>query len=557
MALGGWGVRDLLRIQRDISAGEKRLKAAKASDMAKPHGVSNVVAGAVSRFRAADGIAHSSVPLKLVRPIPLFGHQVAVVRSMTHTALEVGAIGSRAATAVQARLDGASQGPAGRVALLETAVQELNTARVRIGGIQVPHDRWVLPPLRSARARLAGSLVSAQGKVTDALVMADALRRMFVGPSRYLILAGNNAELRAGGMPLSAGVAEIRDGAMTIPKFVPTSSLFLLHGAVPVPEGVHEMFGWMSIGEEWRATTATPNFPLSGQVYAEMARRAGLGPVDGVLFIDVVALRAVVAATGPVDVGGTQYSKKNIEQQLMNENYLLYGDPAEQQDARHDLQSQVGVAVFDALNARPVKLGPLVSNLSAAGKGRHLLGWSADPSLEAAFQRAHVDGALAPDGFVVHLENVSANKLDWYIKPRIALKTLWIRRGVRRVELSVTFTNTPRSRTSPVVEGLEYDKSHGMEPGEHRVFLVAYLPGTAANVGAADPPFSHSGTDGGLKIVGFVYGVKVGETRTVKITFQVPKNQVFTLMPSARAHPVTVTIGKHKIVDTQPTPFVL
>ena len=436
---------------------------------------------------------------------------------------------------------------------------ELNRARGRLAAIKpLGTDRWTLPPLRGARGHVDASVLSARAKLLDTAVMADALRRMFVGPSRYLILAGNNAELRTGGMPLSAGVAEIHNGEIALGAFVPTYQLFLRYGAVPVPQNLKDIYGWMSIGAEWRAGTATPNFPVAGQMYAEMARRAGLGPVDGVIFVDVLALRAVVAATGPVEVDGKAYTTRNIEREVMNENYITFGDPfTPGQDARRDLQSRLGVAIFAAMNSRPLKLGPLASNLTGAGKGRHLLAWSGDPALQMTWQRAGVDGALNPNGFMVNLQNVSGNKLDWYIKPRIAMKTVWVRRGVRRVELAVSFTNPPRTRTSDLVEGTFYDRAHGMEKGEHRVDLVAYLPKTAVDVGSADPPFSTAGIDGPNKVVGFVYGVKVGDSRTVKITFSVPKNQVFLLIPSARAHPVPVTTPGRKFTDAQPAAFVM
>jgi hypothetical protein len=554
--LAVWAVVDLLLIQRDITSGEHGLKSADAAAMARPRGIARVAEAAASKFQNADRRARKGLPLRVVSPIPVLGQQVKVLRSMTRTATQVGAIGTVAARQVQARLDVATQGPPGRVALLTTAVEELDRARAKLHGLKVGDDKWALPPLRGARAHLAASLTTAQTKMQDASVMADALRRMFVGPSRYLILAGNNAEMRTGGMPLSAGVAEIRDGAIAVGAFMSTYDLFLLHGAVPVPKNVQDLYGWMTIGAEWRATTATPNFPLSGELYSEMAQRAGLGPVDGVIFVDILALKAVITATGPVDLDGVRYTTANIEQQVMNENYINFGDPLAQ-SGRRDLQSRLGTAVFEALNSRPLKLGPLVSNLSTAGKGRHLLAWSADPGLQAAFQRTAIDGALHPDALMVNLENISANKLDWYITPKINLKTVWVRRGVRRVEMSVTFTNKRRTRTSDVVEGVVYDRTHGMQDGEHRVFFVAYLPKSAVDVASANPPFSSAGVDGPMKVVGFNYGVKIGETRTVKVTFSVPKNQVFLLIPSARAHPVTVTTPKGVFTDALPVALVM
>ncbi len=272
VALAAWGVFDLLRIQRDINTGETVLRSATATDMARPNGVAALAETALGRFQRADNQARTSLPFKIVRPIPLLGRHVAVIRSMTQTATQIGGIGGSPPRAVQAKLDVASDGPAGRVGLLDTAVGELERAQAQLRRLRVTDDRWVLPPLSGARERLEDGLVTARVRLRDAAVMADALRAMFIGPSRYLILAGNNAEMRSGGMPLSAGVAEIRDGAIVVGDFVPTYELFLTRSSVPVPKNLTDLYGWMTIGAEWRATTATPNFPESGRMYSEMAR---------------------------------------------------------------------------------------------------------------------------------------------------------------------------------------------------------------------------------------------------------------------------------------------
>jgi hypothetical protein len=549
---------DLVRIQHDINRGEDVQRSVRATDLAKPNGLARPADTALRPVRRAEHRARTSLALAVLRPVPLLGHQVKALRSMTGTAAEVAAIGDAAARAVQQRLDAAKDGPPGRIALLETADNEVARARVKLSRITVANDRWVLPPLRGARGGLQNSLASARTKLRDISTMVKSLRRMFIGPTNLLLLAGNNAEMRSGGMPLSAGIVELENGAIKVRRFVPTGKLFVKRGPVPVPRELRDLYGALAIGSEWRGTTVTPNFPAIGPVYSQMARSVGFGEVQAVMFVDVLALRAVISAIGPVDLDGVKYDAKNIEQEVMNENYIRFPVPdSDVQAERYDVQSRLGVAIFDALNTRPLKLGSLVSNLSAAGKGRHLLAWSQDPGLTMVWQRAGIDGALPQTSLMVAMENISANKLDWYITPRVGLRTLKTTRKARRVELSVTFTNTPRTRTSDVVEGILYDRTHGMQDGEHRVLLLAYLPNTAVDIASADPPFSVAGTDGGLKVVGFRYGVELGKTRTVKITFSIPKGQVFTIIPSARAHPVPYVTSKATYKDGVPVSFRL
>lgn len=535
-----------------MSRGEDGVRGATAADLAEPEGLYRVANDGLTRFRRADRIARRSVPLAIARRVPLVGQQVQAVRTMTSTAVTVGQIGADAARAVQARLDDAG-GAAGRVALLDTATAEVSKARARLAEVEVRKGSWVLPPFSGARDRLAASLDTARAKLDEAAVMAGALRKMFVG-SRVLILAGNNAEMRAGPMPLSAGVAELKDGGIEVGEFVPTHSLYRGQGSiVPHPKELDDLYGWMVIGAEWRATTATPNFPASGAMYKQMAVKSGLGEVDTVMFVDAASLRAVVAATGPVEVDGRRYTTKNIEREILNENYMRFATAdLPTLTERYDLQSQIGVAVFDALNSRSLDLGELVANLSDAGKGRHILAWSIDPGLQMVWQRAGIDGAVHRDNFMVALQNISANKLDYYIRPRVTLRTLWVRRGYRRVEMNVYFENKKRTRTSDVIEGIAYNRTQGMADGEHRVYLVAYLPHAAVDVASADPPFTNAGTDAGMKVVGFRYGVKVGESRTVTITFTVPKNQLFHVIPSARYRPMQYVTPDAAFTDAEP-----
>lgn len=476
---------------------------------------------------------------------------------MTGVGVRVGAIGVSASRQVQASLDAAASGPAGRMELLNTAFTEIVVAQTRLRRVTPASGRWLLPPLRGARADLVDSLKNAETRLAEIHADVRSLQRMFLGPSYYLVLAGNNAEMRAGGMPLSAGVATLENGSIRVSAFIPTYQMLVRRGPVPVPEELQDLLGNFYVGAEYRGTSASPNFPVVAPIFKRMWDSTNtLATLDGVLFVDVVALGKVVDATGPVELDGITYTSKNIGQEVMNENYIRFGDTNEL-SARYDLQSRLGNEVFAAINNRAIDLGKFVAGLSSAGKGRHLLAWSADQGAQRVFVKAGLSGALLPNGLQVNLENISANKLDWHIKPSVYLRSLSVRRGIRRVEMSVTFKNDPRPRTSPVVEGTEYARSHGMADGEHRVQLLVYLPPTAFDIGAVAPPFTAAGTDGGLRVVGSRYGVKLGEQRTVKITFSVPKDQVFNVMPSARAHPVPYTTANGTVTDAEPVTIAL
>ena len=527
------------------------MRSARATDLGRPRGVARVADRANEKLRQAHGLAEGSLPLKLIRPVPFVGRHVAVVRDMTRVGAEIGAIGDRAAHAIQTQLDASVSGPEARVALLDTVVTEVARARAGLGRIHLRDHRFVLSPLSGARRRVANGLVSAQSRLDEAGKMAGGIRRMFVGPQATLVLAANNAEMRAGGMPLSAGTIATHDGQIEARGFFQTSFMFLKE-PVAVPKEFASLYYPELVAQEWRSTAVSPNWPLIAPIYQRMSEGTATGRVQNVISVDALALRAVLQATGPVEFEGVRYDAGNILQEVLNENYLRFGTgDLTIQLNRAALQGRLAKAVFEALNARPLKLGKLVSSLSTAAKGRHLLAWSSDPDLNLVWQRAGMDGRLNPHALMVNLQNWSGNKLDWYIKPRAAVRTLWVRKGQRRVEVAVTFTNPLRSQTSEAIEGTGNANLRGRPFDEHRVYLTLCIPLSATDAEARDPGFTVAGIDGPVKVVGMHYGVKLGKTRTVRVRFTVPKAEKFVLIPSARVTPIRVQTAHGTVTDAK------
>jgi hypothetical protein len=539
---------DVARVVRDIDGGRSLLRSTTAADLARPNGLAGRADKGSARLGHADRVARRAIPFRLVSSAPLLGRQVKALRSLTATARRVAVIGDRAARRIQPKLDHASSSPEARVRLLDAMVDEVALASRRLDGIEVPETKGALSPLRSAGNRLRSTLAGTRKKLRDASAMVAAVRKLVVGPSRIVILGGNNAEMRAGAMPLSVGILKIEGGRVTVGRFDPTGSRFLKHVFPDVPRVLDPLYYQFSIGQDWRGTAVTPNFPFKGPIYAQMAPRSGLGRVDGVIFVDVLALRAVMQATGPVTLGGIKYTTKNVVDEVLVQNYLRFPEHLGDKN-RRDVQSQIAAAVFGALNSRKVHPGKLVSALTAAGKGRHVLAWARDPALEAVWRRVHIDGRLDPNGLMVNVQNVSANKLDYYIRPRVGLRTVSVKGGFRRVELKVIVENPPRDKTTELIEGTQYAKQHHFAPGEHEVFLVVYLPKSAFNAGSADPPFIAAGDDGPMKVVAMRYRVKAGGTRTVTITFSVPAKQFFRIIPSGRAFPVPYATPERTYTD--------
>ncbi len=548
VVLGG-AVVDLVRIKLDLEAGQSRLGDLSLKEINKGGGLVPTVDHAADRLERAERRSRTSPFLQIVLPIPVLGTQVRAVRDLSAAAASVGDIARSASSTIGTQLDAASGEPAARVELLDTVAEQLALVADEAGAIDVGADGWLVGPLADARAALVGELASVDERVAEGTTYVRALRRMLAGPGNYLVLAANNAEMRGGaGMPLSAGTVHIEAGDIEASEFTPTDELNVPVNEDLIPTDLRQTYARFALGFDHRETAASPNFPSIAPIYADMAARSALGPVRGVFQVDAVALRALINAIGPVEHEGVTYTAKNVEQQVLNENYLRFGDHADRAQ-RVDLQSEIAVAVFDALKERNVPVTKLAAGLAEAAKGRHLLAWSPDPDLQAIWAKLGADGRLNPFGLMICVQNIAANKLDWYIDPQVDL-------DIRKTEdasaylgrMTVRITNPELERTSQQVEGTYVDI-----PRAHRSLVTVLLPTTAFDITSITDKFTDAGIDGPMKVAGMRVTIERGETRTVQIEFKLPLEQPrAVLLPSGRVRPIDVTINGRKVTDAKP-----
>jgi hypothetical protein len=231
------------------------------------------------------------------------------------------------------------------------------------------------------------------------------------------VLAANNGEMRAGsGMFLSAGVATFANGTITMGPFVPTPTIDLPAGAVPLTGPLAALWGWLAPNQHWRTLATSPRFDETAPLAAQMWQAATGQHVDGVLAVDPVAFQALLAAQGPIQVGNQQLNADNIVSYLLLDQYA--GIPANvgDQQGRFDQLSKVARTAMDALATRPWQATPLITQLTDVGKGRHILAWSADPVEQQAWVAAGISGQLHTDSLALSVLNFGGNKLDQFLK---------------------------------------------------------------------------------------------------------------------------------------------
>ncbi len=531
---------DLSRIRAEVDAGRRTLGDLSADQLNRD--LVPVVDGAADHLASADRIADRSPFLSIVGAIPGVHGQVEGLRTLTEAAERLGQSALRAAEALDPDVRRAGREPAARLRLLEVLSDEL--ARLEADAAAIDLGPELVGPLGQARADLAAELARLPDRVEKAERRLGALDRVLRGPTRYLVLAANNAEMRGGsGMPLSGGLLTIEGGDLEFGEFESIANRWAgpIDGDL-VPAAYDRTYRQFRMGQSWLQTAVSPNFEVLGPVYDAMSSAfPAFGDVDGVVVVDTVTLRHLLAAIGPVEVGGTRFTAANVEQQLLNESYLRFGPETDDRAARQDRQGEVATAIFDALKSRDADLAEVSAALQRAARGRHLLAFAEDRTVDDMFEELGAAGALHPNGLMVTVQNIAADKLDWYIDPSVEIRATqdgdtraW------RVGLTVRVPNPTREGDTEGVESY----MEGYAPGLHRALVAVYLPQAAFDIRAVDGDVSEAGADGPTWMVAQRAFIEEGEEVDVAFEFSLPQEHAgFLLLPSARVRPVPFTIN--------------
>ncbi len=371
---------------------------------------------------------------------------------------------------------------------------------------------------------------------------ATAAAGILQGPGTYLLLAGNNAEMRSGsGAFEEAGTITTANGELHLSGMVPTSSLTLPPGTVTVTGDLAARWGWLLPGLDFRNLGLTPQFDVNGPLAAQMWQAKTGQSVDGVLALDVGGLRDLLEVTGPVTTAtGQVVSSSNVEQILLHDQYV--GETyASDSTARVDELSTLASATLDALENQPIKLHALADALSSAAAGRHVLLWSADPRTQRAWAGAGVGGQLQPSSLMADMINRGGNKLDQYLSEDVALR-LTAHGNQTDGTLTMTFANKTPPGQSPFIAG-PYP-GLGTVYGQYVGIATVNLPGYARDITSpSNGSVVASGPEGPTELEGATVSILPGATQSITFRFVLPEaHGSMTVVPSARIAPANWSV---------------
>jgi len=529
----------LVSARRDAQAGLDRLQAARA-DLGATELVRATALGPVEFARSDFRRAHdrtSSWVLAPLKILPVLGRQIRSIDALTGSAAEASDIGIETMRASSRAIDSQQPGGPGRVRLVEQLGAVAGSANARLAEVDLGPSEALIAPLADARNDFSVELARLTGALDDLGAASGGLAPLLTGPSRYLVFAANNAEMRAGsGMFLSVGVLDFANGSFSLSEMTPTGDLTVPPGAVAVTGDFAARWGWTHPNEEWRNLAMTPRFDASAALALEMWQWRTGERLDGVLSLDPVAVQAILTATGPVDVDGQPVSADTVLDEVFLEQYLsLTGDDVTQ-NARRERLGAIARATVEALDVGTWDTVTLLEALRGAGTGRHVLAWSDDPIQARGWAGMGIDGALAPDSVLLAILNRGGNKLDQFLGVSARLELDPGRSDsdptsvtIRAILSNSTPPDLPRYVAGPF-PGREYPS------GTYAGIFSIDVPGSARGITIDDgAPLVAAGPDGPARVVATDVTLAPGAERELVVRFTLPAGvRSMRIEPTAR-----------------------
>jgi hypothetical protein len=283
----------------------------------------------------------------------------------------------------------------------------------------------------------------------------------------------------------------------------------------------------------------------------ELYEYATFSPVNGVMQVDPKGLAAILTGVGPVEVPELgEVNAENVEALVLNEAYRRFPGIEE----RSDVLGDVAEAAFRRLVEGDFpSLRPLAEAIAEAVEGRHILFHSRAAPVDASGAFFGAAGELPAaerlDWSHLTVQNISANKLDYYLDTSLALSGERAAGRVGSLHAEVVLSNTaPAGETVPGYIFGPYNELQ--QAGLYRGLVTLYVPsGTSLVDHGGDRLRSEpvTQTEGGRTLVTFMVDVPAGAERRVELDLRLAPLSAsqpydLTLVPSPRVRPTQVTV---------------
>ncbi|WP_194764694.1 DUF4012 domain-containing protein [Microbacterium sp. UFMG61] len=334
-----------------------------------------------------------------------------------------------------------------------------------------------LPPLADA-VREMRTTVTQAATVVGSLHGAAALLPSMLGaegPRNYVIAMQNNSELRSSGGIIGAiALLHAEGGRISLVQQASTMDFPPLDEALPLSESTTALFEDRP-GRYLQNITSIPDFTEAAPLIAARWQQRFGTPVDGVIAVDSVMTKHLLAVTGPLTFGPFTADADNVVSILLSEIYATVPDPAVQDQ----IFAQAASSLFgSALSGGDPK--KLVGALATSAEEGRIRIWSAYEDEEKLLAVSTLGGALPVDDTTtrvgVLLNDTTGGKMDYYADAAIST-SVGVCDGEPTTRVRVTWTNSVTAEEAgsltPYVTGGGF---YGVPPGSLRTLVTVYGP---------------------------------------------------------------------------------
>jgi len=326
---------------------------------------------------------------------------------------------------------------------------DLRTARAQLGAAAEARARVdtgrLSPRVRGWVDRLDRYLPLAEvaveaGMIAPGLLGAD-------GPRTYLILAQNNDELRpTGGFITGVGLVRVEGGRIADLSFA--DSYAVDDFSKPYPEPPRPLWDHM-LAELWllRDSNWSPDFPTAARQAAYFYEYGTGQTTDGVIALNMQALRLLVEALEPLRIPGAvePVTGDNVMDWIRQ---ARGGAPTEGfrdwYKHRKDFMEPLVLALRSRLEKGEVDWPALARAVEQGLQEKHILIYVADPEAAALLFRQGWDGAVsspAGDYLLVVDSNLGFNKVNPLVDETLEYKVSLGADGSAQGELQIGYHN--------------------------------------------------------------------------------------------------------------------
>ncbi len=324
-------------------------------------------------------------------------------------------------------------------------------AAVPTGGL----TRWTRPAFTALDDRVQAADAAASAADRAVRVLPAMLGQG--KPQKYLLLFGNNAEIRAtGGLPGAWALIETDGGRISLTRQGAGADFGELDEPVLPLTAAEEAIYDQQLGEFFLDTNFTPEFPRTAELVRAMWRQRFDQRLDGVLSVDAVSMSYLLRSTGLVTApGGIPLTPENATSELLNRVYFRLEDP----EAQNAFFTEVARRVFNKVTTGVRSVPALFEALNQGVAEGRLYVHDFDPDVQRVLAGSPVAGEIrGSDPRVpevgVYLNDATGSKMSYYLRTTAALRAEGCADGVQQLAGHADLTYTADS--PPVDELPEY-----------------------------------------------------------------------------------------------------